>query len=229
MNTRVDELSKFPLFNGLAARQIEELAKVCLEQSYEKGREIFSEGERADGFYLVTSGKIKVYKLSFEGKEQILHIFGGGELAGEVPVFTGGSYPANAQAIEPSRALFFPRASFMELVNREPAIAVSLLAVLSLRLRRFTHMIEDLSLKDVPGRLAAHLIYLGERNPNGQTLELDITKTQLASLLGTIPETLSRILSRMAQQGIIAVDGRKIGVLDPEALESLAAGVKGLV
>lgn len=229
MNTRVDELSKFPFFNGLTAQQIEELAKICLEQSYEKGREIFSEGDRADGFYLVTSGKIKVYKLSFEGKEQILHIFGGGEIAGEVPVFTGGSYPANAQAIEPSRVLFFPRASFMELVNREPAIAVSLLGVLSLRLRRFTHMIEDLSLKDVPGRLAAHLIYLGERNPNGQTLELDITKTQLASLLGTIPETLSRILSRMAQQGIIAVDGRKISVLDPEALESLSAGVKGLV
>ncbi|MDR3567399.1 MAG: Crp/Fnr family transcriptional regulator [Syntrophobacteraceae bacterium] len=228
MTTKADEISKCPLFNGLPAQQIGELAKICLEQSYEKGREIFSEGDSAEGFYLVTSGKIKVYKLSFEGKEQILHIFDAGEIAGEVPVFTGGSYPASAQAIEPARTLFFPRTSFMELVEREPTIAVSLLALLSHRLRRFTHMIEDLSLKDVPGRLAAHLIYLGERYPGGQTLELEITKTQLASLLGTIPETLSRILTRMAQQGILTVEGRKIRVLDREALESLAAGGKGL-
>ena len=228
MNTRADEISKSPLFDGLPAEQIAELAKICIDQSYEKGREIFSEGQAAKGFYLVTFGKIKVYKLSLEGKEQILHIFGGGEIAGEVPVFAGGSYPASAQAIEPVRALFFPRVSFMELVNREPAIAVSLLAILSQRLRRFTHMIEDLSLKEVPGRLAAHLIYLGGLSRSGQTLELEITKAQLASLLGTIPETLSRILARMAQQEIIAVEGRKIRVLDREALEALAAGGKGL-
>ena len=229
MKTRADEISESPLFSGLPAEQIGELAEICLEQSYEKGREIFSEGEAADGFYLVTSGKIKVYKLSLEGKEQILHIFGRGEIAGEVPVFAGGNYPANAQAIESARVLFFPRASFMELVNRDPAIAVSLLAVLSQRLRRFTHMIEDLSLKEVPGRLAAYLIYLGARGRSSQTLQLDITKTQLASLLGTIPETLSRILARMVQQGILSVEGRKIRVLDREALEALAAGGKGLV
>ena len=228
MKTVADEISKSPLFNGLPAAQIGELAEICQEQSYEKGREIFSEGEPAQGFHLVTSGKIKVYKISFEGKEQILHIFGGGEIAGEVPVFTGGSYPASARAIEPSRTLFFPRTSFMELLSRAPAIAVSLLGLLSHRLRRFTHMIEDLSLKEVPGRLAAHLIYLGERSESSQTLELDITKTQLASLLGTIPETLSRILARMTQQGIITVDGRKIRVLDREALEALASGGKGL-
>jgi CRP/FNR family transcriptional regulator len=229
MDKRVEEISKFALFNGLPASQIGELAKICMEKSYEKGLEIFSEGGVANGFYLVTAGKIKVYKLSLEGKEQILHIFGPGEIAGEVPVFSGGNYPASAQAIEAAGVLFFPRASFMELVNREPAIAVSLLAVLSQRLRRFTRMIEDLSLKEVPGRLAAHLIYLGQRSPTGQSLELDITKTQLASLLGTIPETLSRILARMVQQGVIAVEGRKISVLDPEALEALAAGGKGLV
>ncbi len=229
VENRVEVISKFSFFNGLPARQIDELAKICMEKSYEKGLEIFSEGGVADGFYLVTAGKIKVYKLSLEGKEQILHIFGPGEMAGEVPVFSGGNYPASAQAIEASCVLFFPRASFMELVYREPAIAVNLLAVLSHRLRRFTHMIEDLSLKEVPGRLAAYLIYLGQRGTTGHSLELDITKTQLASLLGTIPETLSRILARMVQQGILSVEGRKISVLDPEALEALAAGGKGLV
>jgi CRP/FNR family transcriptional regulator, dissimilatory nitrate respiration regulator len=224
-----DEISKAPLFNGLPAEQIGELAQICLEQRYEKGQELFSEGDIAKGFYLVVSGKIKIYKLSMEGKEQILHIFGGGEIFGEVPVFAGGSYPANAEAIEPSQAMLFPRTSFIELIGREPAIAVNLLGILSQRLRRFTHMIEDLSLKEVPGRLAAYLMYLGERSGSRQTLELEITKAQLASLLGTIPETLSRILAKMAQQGIISVEGRKIGVLDHKALKSLAAGGKGLM
>ena len=193
-----------------------------------KAGSFFQKGDNAKGFYLVVYGKIKIYKLSLEGKEQILHIFGSGEIFGEVPVFAGGSYPANAEAIEPSRTLFFPRMSFLELMRRQPAIAVNMLGILSQRLRMFTHLIEDLSLKEVPGRLAAYLIYLGERSPSLQTLELEITKTQLASLLGTIPETLSRILAKMAQQGIISVEGRKIRVLDRKSLESLAAGGKVL-
>jgi CRP/FNR family transcriptional regulator len=230
MNMKItDEISKAALFNGLPAEQVEELAQICLDQRYAKGQELFSEGSKAKGFYLVVSGKFKIYKLSMEGKEQILHIFGSGEIFGEVPVFAGGSYPANAEAIEPARALFFPRMSLIELIVREPAIALNLLGILSQRLRRFTLLIEDLSLKEVPGRLAAYLIYLGERSGSPQTLDLDITKTQLASLLGTIPETLSRILAKMAQQGIISVEGRTIGVLDREALASLAAGGKGLV
>jgi CRP/FNR family transcriptional regulator len=224
-----DEISKASLFNGLPAEQIAELAQICLDQRYEKGRGLFSEGELARGFYLVVSGKIKIYKLSLEGKEQILHIFGSGEILGEVPVFAGGSYPANAEALEPSRVLLFPRMSFLELIGREPAIAVNMLGILSHRLRRFTHLIEDLSLKEVPGRLAAYLIYLGERGESRQALELEITKAQLASLLGTIPETLSRILTKLAQQGIISVDRRKIRVLDLKSLESLATGGKVLI
>jgi CRP/FNR family transcriptional regulator len=221
-----DEISKAPLFNGLPAEQIEEMVQICLDQKFEKGRELFSEGNKAKGFYLLLSGKVKIYKLSPEGKEQILHIFERGEIFGEAPVFAGGSYPANAAAIEQSRALFFPRASFIDLIGREPAIALNLLSILSQRLRRFTQLVEDLSLKEVPGRLAAYLIYLGERGSGLQTLELEITRTQLASLLGTIPETLSRILAKMAQQGIISVEGRRIRVLDRKALESVAAGVK---
>lgn len=224
-----DEITKSTLFNGLPAEQIAELVKICLDQTFDKGRELFSEGAIAKGFYLVLSGKIKVYKLSLEGKEQILHIFGSGEIVGEVPVFAGGSYPACAEAIEPTRTLFFSRDSFVELIGKEPAIALNMLGILSRRLRRFIHLIEDLSLKEVPGRLAAHLIYLGERSQTPQSLELEITKAQLASLLGTIPETLSRILAKMTQQGIISVEGRKIRVLDRKALESLAAGGKGTI
>jgi CRP/FNR family transcriptional regulator len=230
MGVRIfDAISNSPLFRGLPAEQIEELSRICLDRRYRKGQELFPEGGKAKGFYLAVSGKFKIFKLSPEGKEQILHIFGGGEIFGEVPAFSGENYPANAEAVEPGRALFFPRASFMELIGREPSIAVNLLGILSQRLRQFTHMIEDLSLRDVPGRLAVYLIYLSERSASPLTLDLDMTKTQLASLLGTIPETLSRIFAKMAQQGIISVEGRTIRVLDRKSLECVAAGEKGLI
>jgi len=224
-----ETIARASLFEGLPAQQLEFMAQICLDQKFEKGQALFSEGSRAKGFYLVESGKVKIYKLSREGKEQILHIFGPGEILGEVPVFAGGSYPANAEAIEPSRALFFPRDSFVALIGREPSIALNLLGILSRRLRQFTHLIEDLSLKEVPGRLAAYLIYLAERSGRTEVLELDITKAQLAGLLGTIPETLSRILAKMSQQEILAVEGRIIRLLDRKALESLAAGIKGQI
>ena len=223
----LEEIAKAAIFGGLPSQQLEEVARISLDQKYEKGRSLFSEGGNAKGFYLIVSGKVKIYKLSLEGKEQILHIFGAGEICGEVPVFAGGNYPASAEAIEPSRVLFFPRSALVELIRLEPAIAMNMLAILSQRLRRFTHLIEDLSLKEVPARLSAYLIFLAERSTSAQTLELDITKAQLASLLGTIPETLSRILAKMAQQGIISVEGRIIRVLERKALESVAAGGKG--
>jgi CRP/FNR family transcriptional regulator len=100
-----------------------------------------------------------------------------------------------------------------------------MLAVLSIRLRRFTLMIDDLSLREVPGRLARHLLYLSEQKQNSHELELNITKGQLASLLGTIPETLSRILTKMTEQGIIGSGGRKIRILKRDAVEELAEGL----
>ena len=198
---------------------------IAVENSYMKGENIFSEDEQATGFYVVVSGRVKIFKLSSEGREQILHIFGPGEVFGEVPVFAGKKYPASADAMEKSRILFFPRDSLIRLIEKNPTIALNMLAVLSMRLRRFTSMIDDLSLREVPGRLAKHLLFLSEQRQNSHELELNITKGQLASLLGTIPETLSRILTRMAEQGIIESDGRKIRILERDIIEELAEGL----
>lgn len=222
----VEHVARIPLFEGLPREQLHELVNICVDQECKKGQTLFSEGAGATGFYVIVSGKVKVYKLSLEGKEQILHIFGKGEFFGEVPVFAGGRYPAHAETLEPSRVLFFPRDAFMDLIRKEPSLATNMLAILAQRLRQFTHLIEDLSLKEVPGRLAAYLLYLSERNRASDTFDLDITKGQLASFLGTIPETLSRILAKMSQQEFIQVDGRRIQILDRSALESLAAGEK---
>jgi CRP/FNR family transcriptional regulator, dissimilatory nitrate respiration regulator len=222
----IQRIGRLALFNGLPREDLEELALVAVDQKYGKGQTLFSEGSEASGFFGISDGRVKIYKLSLEGKEQILHIFGEGEFFGEVPVFAGGRFPAHAETLESSRLLFFPKNAFKELVARKPSLAMNMLAILSKRLRYFTHLVEDLSLKEVPGRLAAYLLYLSDHNQSSPVFDLDITKGQLASLLGTIPETLSRILGRMSQQDFIRVDGRRIEVLNREALESLAAGEK---
>ncbi len=219
-------ISGIPLFNGLPENQIKEIVHICLTRNYSKGEVIFNEGDDGNGFYVVMDGLVKVFKISLEGKEQILHILGPGEPFGEVPVFSGQSFPANAEAIARSQLVFFPRTAFVDLITANPYLALNMLAVLSMRLRQFTIQIENLSLKEVPARLAGYLIYLAEEQNSRDSVTLEISKGQLASLLGTIPETLSRIFSKMSGQRLIEVQDRKIQLLDPEALSILAENGK---
>ncbi len=224
MEKMIATISKAVLFNGLPETHIEQVAQIALKQSFSKGELIFSEGDDGNGFFLVVDGLVKIFKLSLDGKEQILHIFGPGEPFGEVPVFSGRAFPANAEAIQKSRLLFFPRKAFVDLIHKTPSLTLNMLAVLSMRLRQFTVQVENLSLKEVPARLAAYLIYLSEEQENNDGVELEISKAQLASLLGTIPETLSRIFQKMNAQRLIEVKGRRITFLDYPALEDLSMG-----
>jgi len=217
-----EHISAIPLFEGLPTDQIEELTDIVVDQTFKRGQNIFAEGDDATGFYVVASGKVKIYKSSPDGKEQILHIFGPGEAFGEVPMFAGAHFPANADTLEQSRLFFFPRAGFIDLIKQEPMLAMNMLAALSRRLRMLATLVDNLSLKEVPGRLAAYFLHLSEAGSGADALELEISKGQLASLLGTIPETLSRILAKMSSQGIIAVDGKKVSILDRDQLEDLA-------
>jgi CRP-like cAMP-binding protein len=213
-----DTVGSSPLFNGLPIEQIDHVVRIVVEKHFNRGETIFFEGDEGTGFYMVESGKVKIYKMSLSGKEQILHIFGPGEPFGEVPVFHGQPFPATAEALMKTSLLFFPRDKFVRLVHEMPSIALNMLAVLSMRLRRFASQIENLSLKEVPARLADYLLYLSEEKGNADTIELEISKGQLASLLGTIPETLSRIFAKMSEEGLIAVEGRTIRILDREGL-----------
>lgn len=225
--TRLTEvISQIPCFSGLPPDAMGAVERIAVERPYKRGEWIFSDGDPADGFYAVIDGQVKIYKLSPEGKEQILHIFGPGEPFGEVPVFSGSSFPANAQATAASRLLFFPRPDFVRLISENPTLALEMLAVLSMRLRRFTVQIENLSLKEVPERLAGYLIYLAEEQEAGDSVTLPISKGQLASLLGTMPETLSRIFARMSGDDLIAVEGKVIRLLDREQLEFMAGHEK---
>lgn len=221
----IDIIPTISLFRGLPETQLAELANILVDQAFERSHTIFMEGDEAAGFYVVISGRVKIFKLSSDGKEQILHIYGTGNIFGEVPMFAGGKFPANAVTLEKSRLFFFPRSSFLELIKRDPSLAMNMLAELSKKLRHLTNLVEELSLKEVPGRLAAYLLLLYDKAGRPE-IDLDITKSQLAGLLGTIPETLSRILGRMISHEIIQVSGRAIKILNPQALKDLAEGGK---
>lgn len=219
------QIAAIPLFNGLNQQQLEDLAMIIVDQEIKRNQPIFAEGDEAKGLYIVVSGRVKVYKISFDGKEQILHILGAGEPFAEVAVFIGGNYPANSMTMDKSRLFFIPRDAFYDLIGRNPSLALSMLATLSLRLRQFSKMIESLSLKEVPGRLATHLLLLSDQDGGKDEVRLGIAKTQLASYLGTIPETISRILAKMTARGYIESDGKMITLCDRDGLEDLAEGV----
>jgi CRP/FNR family transcriptional regulator len=224
----IEQIKAIPLFEGLSQKQYAELARIAIDRSYQRGQVIFAEGDEGIGFYVLIAGKVKVFKLSPEGKEQILHVLEPGEPFGEAAVFAGQPFPAHAETLEKSRIFFFPRAAFIELIKGDPSMALNMLAILSRRLRKFTALVEDLSLKEVPGRLAAYLFYMSEQRDGSDDLKLDIAKNQLASLLGTIPETLSRILTRMVKQGLIRLDGSRIKIVDRRGLEELAQAARRL-
>jgi len=217
-----DLLSGTLLFNELPDAHMDAIMAIAVEKTINAGELIFSDGDPGNGFYITADGLIKIYKVSAEGKEQILHLFGPGEPFGEVPVFSGHAFPANAEAIKKSKLLFFPRDTFVNLVTKNPFLALNMLAILSRRLRHFTVQVENLSLKEVPARLAGYFILLAEEQENPEVVQLKISKGHLASFLGTIPETLSRMLKKMSDQGLIGVEGRKIRLLDYDGLVDLA-------
>lgn len=217
-------LSHLDLFKGLTVKELDAIARIVADKKYKKGELIFAEGDEGVGFYLVINGRVKVYKLSPDGKEQIMHIFGPGQPFAEVPVFEGSRYPANAEAMDSCKLFFFPKKGFVSLIQENPSLAMNMLASLSQRLKQFSHLIETLSLKEVPGRLASYLLYLSDRNGSIDEFKLDIAKSQLASLLGTIPETLSRIFAKMGNKELISVNGPQVVILDREGLEDLAEG-----
>ena len=148
----------------------------------------------------------------------------------EAALFLEGSYPASAEALSDCQLLFFPKREFIQLIEKNPQLSVNMIVTLSHYLRKFASLIEELSLKEVSSRIAKYLIDLSlKQSKEGRSpkeVELDLSKTQLASKLGTISETLSRTLAKMKVKGIIDVRKNRILILNREVLEELASGLK---
>ncbi|MCX8117240.1 MAG: Crp/Fnr family transcriptional regulator [Desulfobacterota bacterium] len=226
----VDLLKKCPLFAGLTDEGLQKVRGIAVFKRSKKKEILFAEGEEAKGFYVVLRGRVKVYKISPEGKEQILHVVQAPDSFAEAALFQEGTYPAFAESMEECQLLFIPKRDFLQMIQENPQLSINMIVSLSQYLRRFASLIEELSLKEVSSRLAKYLLDLSVKGmregkaPN--EVELDLTKTQLALKLGTISETLSRTFSKLKAKGVIGVEKNRIRILKRDVLEEISSGLR---
>ncbi len=210
-----------PIFSALGEQALRDLAATCQLRKYPAEYMFFHQGQKAKRFFVVCSGQVKIFKISPRGDEQILHIFGPGETFGEAAMWAGDEYPAAAQTLTESTLLGVDRKGLVNAIERNGELALGMLAGMSAKLREFARMIEDLSLKGVPARLARMLLEQSQAS-GSPTLRLQQTKRELAARIGAVPETLSRALGKLKRDGIIAVRGSQITIRDPQRLRDLS-------
>lgn len=223
---RAQLLKQCPLFTDLPDSVLNSLSAVTVARSYSSGETLFMQKEPVQGFYVILEGEIKVSRYGPDGREQVLHILSAGETCGEAAVFKGQKYPATAEALSELKTLFISREDFIDLGRRQSELLLNMLAVMTLRLRHFVNLVDDLSLKEVSSRLAKYLLTLSRRQGGRSEIEIETTKSTIASRIGTVSETLSRTLTRMQKKGLIDVRGKQITLLDLDALQALARGEK---
>ena len=233
----IDLLRRCPLFAGLQEKDLHKIKAIATPRQFRKREVLFSDGEEAKGFYVILTGKVKLYKISLEGKEQILHMVSAPDAFAEAALFLEGTYPAFAEALSDSQLLFFPKRNFIQLIEKNPQLSINMIVSLSQYLKRFASLIEELSLREVSSRIAKYLIDLSLKSlkvgttrfregKSPREIELDLSKTQLASKLGTISATLSRTLAKMKAKGVIDVEKNRILILNQGLLEEMASGMK---
>lgn len=218
-------LGKTYLCSGFEAEELREFAAIARFMEIEKDKIIFFEGDPAEGFYVLLSGRVRIYKASPDGKEYTIHIIKPGQLFAEAAIFKGHEYPANCATVENSSVAYFPKDAFMNLLKKYPEISLKIIGSLASFVRDFNRQVEELSLKEVPARLASFILDLAEKK-GSNSVYLDSTKTELANRLGTISETLSRNLKKLSDLGVISVNGREISIIDKNRLNSIADGEK---
>jgi CRP-like cAMP-binding protein len=218
-------LKRCYLCTELDESELSALADICVTRPLKRKEILFFQGDQARGFYILLQGKVRIYKASPDGKEYTLHQIESGQMFAEAAIFRGHGYPANCEAVKDSLVALLPKESFVNLAQNSPNLTIKMLGGLSAFLREFTEMVESLSLKEVPARLAYFLISEHQRTRQ-ETIRLSVSKTELASKLGTVSETLSRNFRKLIDVGAISVNGRAITLLDIPRLEAIAAGEK---
>jgi len=220
------QMQKLALFHGVPAEKLKALAERALYRTCKAGEMFIGETDPAHAFYVVITGQVKLYKISAEGKEQTLNLLGPGEPFGMCTAFAIDSFPANAMALEESGILLIPGPVMESIAMNEPRLLLNIIQLLSDRLKESMALIESLALKEIPQRIASFLIHAlkGEDGQGVNQLELTVTQRELAKILGATPEALSRVLRKMSNAGMLAVDGRSIRILDRKALGELAEG-----
>lgn len=224
-------LSQIPVFSDLGNEDLHALAGKTVARSVQKGEVIFHEGDDATGFYIVARGRVKVFKDTSDGREQILHIISPGETFAEVALFSGSAYPASAQALEEGEVYYMPREGLLAMIGKDPQLSLNIMAGFARWVRQFNQLLSEYT-KAVPSRLAGYLIAEALRQQprdlkDGVRVRLQINKTEIASLLGTISATLSRAFAGLREAGIIETSDREVVIRDLDRLRDLASGLRG--
>lgn len=218
-------LQKVPVFHGLGHEELNQINKLVRERKYRKNMIIFVEGEPGEALYILKNGKVKISKATPDGREQILHILQAGDIFAEVVLFDGGPYPATAEALEESVIGFIKNSDMEELIKTNPDIGIKIMRIMNRRLNSAQRLIRDLALKDTFSRLASTLMVLakdhGEQTTKGTKITVALSRQELANLVGTSRETVTRALSDLKKQHIIHLEKQYITLLDEEELLSM--------
>lgn len=215
-------LRKVSLFSGLSDSELGKLSTYVRSKTVEAGQILFAEGDPGQAVYFVESGRVKISKISADGREQILHFMGPGEVFGEVVLFEEGAYPATAEAVEDSRVGLILRRDIQQFIQENGEVAFKMLCLLSRRLREAQAKVHELALKNVYGRIAGLLVRLSDQGcklPDGVLVPLVVTRAELANMIGTSRESVSRVLSEWNQKGIIRPERCGIVIMDMKRLK----------
>ncbi len=220
------KLQDIPLFSELTVEELRKITALSRLINYKKDEYVFHEGDEFKGIYIVLKGQVKIFKMSPQGKEYILHLLTKPRLFGDVPLFTGGDCPASVQVLEDTTLLFVPKMEFYQLLEANPKLSFKIMSGFARRLKTITVKAEDLSLKEVINRLADYIVKGIESGGNKDLPEpffkIPLSNPTLAAYLGTIPETISRAIKKLKDKNIIRVHDRTVFVMSFEELKKLA-------
>ncbi len=221
----LDDVRMVPYFKSLTGPEMEAVAGVMVVRSFHAREIIVREGEPSNGFWLLRTGKARIFRTGTDGREQTFRLVAPGDTFGEVPVFDHAPNPATVEALEASEAILIPTRAMLVLIERYPQVAAEVLRHFAARIRAFTGLVEQISLQTVPGRIARYLYQLareeGRPAPDGIVVPREITQQDLASLVGSVREVVSRSLRVMEEDGIVTVGRKEILIRDIAALQKL--------
>jgi CRP-like cAMP-binding protein len=216
MAIQVDLLERTPYFFGLNPSELSPIAKFIFEKKAGTGEMLLLEGESTEVLYFVASGVVKVFKISAEGKEQILNIARPGDSFNDVTVIDGGPNPTSVQAMGPVILYGISKSNLETILRDYPQVALNVIKVLAGRVRYLVSLVEDLSFKHVIGRIAKILLeYAGDGTKTGQRL----TQQDMAAMAGTVREVVGRSLKILQKEGAIKLDRHRIVVTNKDALK----------
>jgi CRP/FNR family transcriptional regulator len=210
-------ISAVPIFNHLEQEEMDEINASANTVSYRRGEIIYHAGEPSDALYIVHEGKIKIYNLSESGKQQLLRILKPGDFTGELSLFSELTHKSYSEAMEDTSVCIFKRTDLQKLLLKYPSISLKLLNEFSKLLKDSHTQTTRFATEKVETRIALYLTECAEEN-HSDTFELPMTKINLASYLGTTPETISRKFTEMEDEGLIKKAGKKIKILDLDGL-----------